>query len=57
MVQGMSQSTREIPIWVGGESGQRKRYLRSLEKDLAAEWGPDWREKIAGGSRRQSLPR
>ena len=43
----MSQATREIPIWVGGESGQRKRYLRSLEKDLAAELGPDWREKVA----------
>lgn len=43
----MSQNTKEIPIWVGGESGQRKRYLRSLEKDLAAELGPDWRDKIA----------
>ena len=46
MVPGMSQVTREIPIWVGGESGQRKRYLRSLEKDLAAELGPDWRNVI-----------
>ena len=43
----MSQNTKEIPIWVGEESGQRKRYLRSLEKDLAAELGPDWRDKIA----------
>lgn len=42
----MSQVTREIPVWVGGESGQRKRYLRSLEKDLAAELGPDWRETL-----------
>ena len=42
----MSQNTKEIPIWVGGESGQRKRYLRSLEKDLAAELGPDWRNVI-----------
>ena len=46
-VMNMSQITKEIPIWVGGESGQRKRYLRSLEKDLAAELGPDWRDKIA----------
>ena len=43
----MSQTTKEIPIWVGGESGQRKRYLRSLEMDLAAELGADWRDKIA----------
>ena len=42
----MSQNTREIPVWVGGESGQRKRYLKSLEKDLAAELGPDWRNVI-----------
>ena len=42
----MSQTTREIPVWVGGESGQRKRYLKSLEKDLAAELGPDWRNVI-----------
>ena len=38
----MSKNTKETPVWVGGESGQRKRYLRSLEKDLAAELGPDW---------------
>ena len=50
MVSGMSQATREIPVWVGGESGQRKRYLRSLEKDLAAELGPDWRDKVAESS-------
>ena len=43
----MSENTKEIPVWVGGESGQRKRYLKSLEKDLAAELGPDWRDKIA----------
>ena len=43
----MSETTKEIPVWVGGESGQRKRYLRSLEKDLAAELGPNWRDKIA----------
>jgi|TARA_B100002052_G_C15817163_1_gene568787 hypothetical protein len=42
----MSETTKEIPIWVGGESGQRKRYLRSLEKELAAELGPDWRNVI-----------
>ena len=46
-VINMSQNTKEIPVWLGGESGQRKRYLRSLEKDLAAELGPDWRDKIA----------
>ena len=45
-VLNMSQNTREIPVWVGGESGQRKRYLKSLEKDLAAELGPDWRNVI-----------
>ena len=42
----MSKNTKEIPVWVGGESGQRKRYLRSLEKDLVAELGPDWRNVI-----------
>ena len=42
----MCQNTKEIPVWVGGESGQRKRYLKSLEKDLAAELGPDWRNVI-----------
>ena len=36
----------EIPTWLGGESGQRKRYLRSLEQDLISELGPNWREKI-----------
>ena len=46
-VLSMSQDTRKIPVWVGGESGQRKRYLRSLERDLATELGPDWRDKIA----------
>ena len=45
-VLNMSETTKEIPIWVGGESGQRKRYLRSLEKELAAELGPDWRYVI-----------
>ena len=45
-VLNMSENTQEIPIWLGGESGQRKRYLRSLEKDLAAELGPDWRNVI-----------
>ena len=45
-VLNMSENTKEIPIWVGGESGQRKRYLRSLEKHLAAELGPDWRNVI-----------
>ena len=45
-VLNMSQNTKKIPVWVGGESGQRKRYLRSLEKDLEAELGPDWRNVI-----------
>ena len=39
----ISENTKEIRVWVGRESGQRKRYLRSLEKELAAELGPDWR--------------
>ena len=43
----MSKTTKEIPVWVGGESGQRKRYLRTLERDLEAEYGPQWREKLA----------
>ena len=43
----MSKTTKEIPLWVGGESGQRKRYLRTLEKDLEAEFGAQWREKLA----------
>ena len=42
----MSQNTKKIPVWGGGESGQWKRYLRSLEKDLEAELGPDWRNVI-----------
>ena len=46
-VLNMSETKKEIPVWVGGESGQRKRYLRSLEKELAAELGPDWLDKIA----------
>ena len=41
---------KEIPVWVGGESGQRKRYLRSLEKDLAAAFWPQWREKLASNT-------
>ena len=46
----MSQNTKEIPIFEGWESGQRKRYLKSLEEDLASEFGPDWRQKIANSS-------
>ena len=45
-VLNMSENTKEIPVGVGGESGQRKRYLRALEKDLAADLGPDWRNVI-----------
>ena len=45
-VLNMSETKKVIPVWVGGESGQRKRYLRSLEKDLAAELGADWRNVI-----------
>ncbi len=41
---------RKIPVFDGWESGQRKRYLKSLENDLASELGPDWREKISNGS-------
>lgn len=40
------KKVRDIPVWLGGESGQRKRYLRSLEQDLASELGPDWRDKV-----------
>ena len=49
-VSRMSETTKEIPVWIGGESGQRKRYLKSLEHDLASEFGPDWREKITDSS-------
>lgn len=43
----MSKITKEIPVWGGGESGERKRYLRTLEKDLEAELEPQWGEKVA----------
>ena len=43
----MCQNTKEILVWVGEESGQRKRYLRSLEKNLVAELGPNRRDKVA----------
>ena len=46
----MSEPPKEIPVWIGRESGQRKRYLKSLEQDLASEFGPDWREKVADSS-------
>ena len=46
----MSETTKEIPVWIGRESGQRKRYLKSLEQDLASEFGPDWRDKITNSS-------
>ena len=46
----MSQNTRKIPVFKGWESGQRKRYLKSLEDDLASEFGPDWRDKITDSS-------
>ena len=49
-VPGMSETPKEIPVWIGRESGQRKRYLKSLEQDLASEFGPDWREKVANSS-------
>ena len=49
-VQRMSETPKEIPVWIGRESGQRKRYLKSLEQDLASEFGPDWREKVANSS-------
>ncbi|QNJ02319.1 hypothetical protein SynPROSU1_00700 [Synechococcus sp. PROS-U-1] len=38
---------KQAPKWLGWESAQRKRYLRSVEQDLATELGPDWRDKIA----------
>ena len=34
----ISETTKEIPVWFGWESGQRKRYLKSLEQDLASSW-------------------
>ena len=46
----MSETPKEIPVWIGRESGQRKRYLKSLEQDLASEFGPDWRDKITNSS-------
>ena len=51
----MTKRTKlQVPEWLGGESGQRKRYLRSLEQDLAAELGPDWRDKIMARSKAAS---
>ena len=46
----MSQTTKEIPVWVGGESGQRRRYLRASKKFLAAAFGPQWCEKLASNN-------
>ncbi len=43
----MCQNTRKIPVFEGWESGQRKRYLKSLEGDLASELDLDWRDEIA----------
>ena len=43
----MCKITKEVPVCLGGESGQRKRYLRALEKDLDAEFGLQRREKLA----------
>ena len=45
-----SSQRQQAPQWLGWESAQRKRYLRAVEQDLAAELGPDWRDKIAGGA-------
>ena len=42
-----STQRKQAPKWLGWESAQRKRYLRSVEQDLATELGPDWRDKIA----------
>ena len=50
IVPRRSETAKEIPVWIGRESGQRKRYLKSLEQDLASEYGPDWREKLANSS-------
>ena len=45
-----SSQRQQAPQWLGLESAQRKRYLRSVEQELAAELGPDWRDKVADGS-------
>ena len=42
-----SSERQQVPQWLGWESAQRKRYLRAVEQDLAAELGPDWRDKVA----------
>ena len=41
---------RELDVLLGLESGQRKRYLKSLAQDLESELGPNWRDKIANSS-------
>ncbi len=45
-----NEQKKQAPRWLGWESGQRKRYLKSLEQDLASELGPNWREKVANSS-------
>ena len=46
--RGMTNAKhKQVPQWLGWESGQRKRYLRSVEQELASVLGPDWRQKVA----------
>ena len=45
-----SSQRQQAPQWLGLESAQRKRYLRAVEQELAAELEPDWRDKVAEGT-------
>ena len=47
----INEQKRQAPRWLGCESGQRKRYLKSLEQDLVLELGPNWRDKILDRSK------
>ena len=41
------QIKQALPQWRGDESAQRKRFLKSEEAALAANFGPDWRHVVA----------
>ena len=41
------QIKEALPQWRGDESAQRKRFLKSEEAALAANFGPNWRHVVA----------
>ena len=48
------QIKQALPQWRGDESAQRKRFLKSEEAALAANFGPDWRHVVADQIRHSS---